>query len=522
MSVADILCEAGRAKRGAPRGAHGETRNGLPAGTDLRVDGPSNVAVPVDATGDRQVEPSGEARRLRPQQRDCQLAIDGIDVAMTRRAHLRRDLRRGAGRGRALIAGEAFVAMLIAGRELDRASGEIEERAVEAQACRPNSIARIILDLRAQGVDRRRIVAGAVAEQVERGCWIGIGQRLRDAGVTHQIAKEIALDLAAIGSRKIDRPRSEIAFEATAGGERVDGADAARRTNFACEIILDRDRLAGANRIDIERICGWHRHRSKCLDVGDQVEPAMRIECAPISGDAGPELLVGGGIERDAFLLRQDIDPLGLVDQMGLAGKQFGGRQGAAILARRNRIDAPVVGDEIARCTIGQAIVRASEARQIIGRDRAVGTGQRSTKIIFGSDHETAGRPALSRSLAQLILAEGAVCRARIEARLETVQPIAEAHIDDARHRIGAVDGRGTVGEDLDPVDRGRGDEREVDESTGPTPQRGTVAVEQHQRRLRAEATQIDAGTIAQIVADAVARTGAEVRFIGAARIVLR
>ncbi len=98
---------------------------------------------------------------------------------------------------------------------------------------------------------------------------------------------------------------------------------------------------------------------------------------------------------------------------------------------------------------------------------------------------------------AALVLAVGADPRGFVggEIDLRTLVGAFGDHVDHAGHRIGAVHRRGTVGQHFHAFDRCGGDRIDVDELGLEAGRRAVVgqpaAIEQHQRALRAEATQV-------------------------------
>ena len=87
-------------------------------------------------------------------------------------------------------------------------------------------------------------------------------------------------------------------------------------------------------------------------------------------------------------------------------------------------------------------------------------------------------------------------CVAIAGGNLEAVEVLAQDDVDDARDGVGAVHGRGAVLEDFDTLDRRHGDRVDVDEvggdAFGERADRDAAAVDQHQRRVGAEAAQAD------------------------------
>src|SRR5437868_3725421 len=100
--------------------------------------------------------------------------------------------------------------------------------------------------------------------------------------------------------------------------------------------------------------------------------------------------------------------------------------------------------------------------------------------IILIRDEDAAASPSLPHRLARLKLMQGAASDTVIKVRLEAVEAIAEAHVDHTRDRVGAIDGRGPVTQNLDAFDCTRRDERDIGESAQCTARGRSIAVEQH------------------------------------------
>ncbi len=90
------------------------------------------------------------------------------------------------------------------------------------------------------------------------------------------------------------------------------------------------------------------------------------------------------------------------------------------------------------------------------------------------------------------------------EVEPQAVEVVADREIDDARHRVGAVDGRGAAGDDLGALDQGL---RQVVDVHGGADARGAepAAVEHDQRTVRTQAPEVDLRPpVARIVRRAV------------------
>jgi len=118
--------------------------------------------------------------------------------------------------------------------------------------------------------------------------------------------------------------------------------------------------------------------------------------------------------------------------------------------------------------------------------------------------------PAFADNLAELQVGHVAIGRSRAEQRLGTLEAIAEPEIDDTRHRVRAVDRRGTVGEHLYSLHCSNRDQRDVGEGATKSSERGAGPVDKHERRRCPKAAQVDPATVGRIRSGPISRRRAE------------
>ncbi len=137
--------------------------------------------------------------------------------------------------------------------------------------------------------------------------------------------------------------------------------------------------------------------------------------------------------------------------------------------------------------------------------------------------HQVATLPRPAGRLRCLVLVHAAAGDAAVAQRGFIAGEIAaQDDVDHTADGVGAVDGRGAIGEDLHALDGTQRNQRDVDVLIAV---RGghAVAVDQRQRGARAEATQVDGGALAEVVAGiAVDAEVADVGAVGTTAEVLR
>jgi hypothetical protein len=200
------------------------------------------------------------------------------------------------------------------------------------------------------------------------------------------------------------------------------------------------------------------------LDRADRVEERVRIEVV---------LRGAVGLVEIAVAARHLVE----VDLLAV-------RQRGAAADGRGAVDAA----ERSRRGLGQGAGRAG--RHVDRFGLLIGRGKQDAAAAAALPGEQVDR---------VVAAIAAPGDAAAAADADAIEIRAGHQIDDARHRVGAVDRRGTVLEHIGTGQRDGGDHVEIGRGVraGPAGDEAAI-VEQHQRALDAEAAQVDlCGTIA-------------------------
>src|SRR5690606_17015966 len=141
------------------------------------------------------------------------------------------------------------------------------------------------------------------------------------------------------------------------------------------------------------------------------------------------------------------------------------------------------------------AAIRTTTRALILTPEVTLAAVQAVILRVFVGKHDVAALPAVAEQLAEL----GTRVVVRVvdaEGRFSALEIAAQDQVDHASDCIRAVDGRRTVGDDLHALQRCGRYRGGIHEGTGSAAGDHAVAVQQHQRRHRAQATQVDgAGT---------------------------
>src|SRR5690606_16018289 len=116
---------------------------------------------------------------------------------------------------------------------------------------------------------------------------------------------------------------------------------------------------------------------------------------------------------------------------------------------------------------------------------------QPAALIVLERKEHVAGVPGIAKRLAELLLVEtvgGAVAQIGFAALIVALRD----EVDDSTDRFRAIDCRSTVRDDLDACNGIAGNHRDVIAGALRACWRDATSVEQHERRLAANATQVD------------------------------
>ena len=117
-----------------------------------------------------------------------------------------------------------------------------------------------------------------------------------------------------------------------------------------------------------------------------------------------------------------------------------------------------------------------------------LGSGQGLTVIVFVGQHRRAARPLPSQNLSDLIFAARAVGGVSDpHPGLGAIIVVSEDDIHDAADSVGAVKGGGSVQQDIDALDCGGGDCRDIDEVAFGPRTREPASIDEDERGVTAQ-----------------------------------
>ncbi len=396
------------------------------------------------------------------EKRHEQFGIQGFYVARSWKARIGRSHRSERAEVLDTIIIIGLAAIFRAGGETNFAGRQSEERPVRPQGCRPAFECVDRLVAAPDKVDRRRIVGAAIAKDIERRRRVGVGERYREPRAVDDVSRIRLASLHAEGAADLDAPIADALFET---GGRRDGADPALvdlRSDVVDKIIGHLDRLTGAERIDVEGIGHRYARRSQRRDVADPAIFALRGKDRRAEGQTVSEIELERAIKAVDPLAGEDVG-LGAIVSAVLNPRQcLCGSKVSAVLAGWDAEDLAVRGPDRTGAGIDRPIVGTAERAKILAREIALACREGSAVRILIGHHETAAAPRLSEELAELDFGHVAVGGACAQHRFGTFEAVAEAEVDHARHRIRSINGRGSVGQHFDPLDRARGYERDI------------------------------------------------------------
>src|SRR5690606_32923733 len=138
------------------------------------------------------------------------------------------------------------------------------------------------------------------------------------------------------------------------------------------------------------------------------------------------------------------------------------GIQLGPVLSGRNGV-RHAVDHDISRAREGHTLIRSAPWPQIVGVEASLRCRQVVPVVVFARDHERSGAPYGAERAAEAPLIESA--RATVlSTELGAVVSLPQHDVHDTADRIGAVDARAAVGQNLHAIDRGSGDDRRIEE----------------------------------------------------------
>ena len=467
--------------------------------------------------------------------RHAEFAIGLVDRVFAA-VGLRRNVGAESG-GDARIGGEAaaLVGVLVADREAGGAARQVEQVAAQVGGVVVEVLVALVALVEGDEAQHRRRDRALAAEDVERNARRGAGgdgaeslrqpRRVDVAGerLVRVVEPEHRVDVpvpAALTHR--ERP-----VERARDREGVDPLAVVARAVFdqapADEVVIGR-RVAGAARRQrgaerVEGVGGVDRDRVQQVAVagaradeqrqrrGAVLRIAVVVEHPGAQVDVVADFLREIGEGAVAFRRGEDV-------VVGLCVEAVGGGERLEVAGRRGRIERVVAryaGDRLAQRQVvaehqeaaewRRAAAPAGQAARRIGagepRDGARGGRDRILLHIFRADDDVSRR-ALD-AVAEAVVLRVAVAMAEIGAVLrgggEAVLPRLGDDVDNAGHRLRAVERRRARGEHLDPLDHARGDRVEVDrrrDAAARRPVDEAQPVDEHERALGPEVAKVD------------------------------
>ncbi len=248
------------------------------------------------------------------------------------------------------------------------------------------------------------------------------------------------------------------------------------------------------------------RHRSTFRGGLERVAGDLAVRLAAGVGHVADEADVVGDVEvrvdeqRAALQRRQQVHLLrGAAAVVEVLVVELAGAQSGAATVRSLPCTgaagatpvAPLADDRVgAAVTDTRVGVQAEEA--VLGPDGLF-------LVVLGTDGDRAAIAGeADQEVSALLLAVALAVLAGVEVGFSTVEVLAGDDVDHAGHGVGAVDRRSAVLQHVDAFDGDGRDGRDVLEAIRRNAQ--TLAVDQHQRTLRAQVAQVDVRTAGFLV----------------------
>ena len=424
--------------------AEGHPVERLPGEAYLRIGGRPEITVMIISARQREREALPERSRVAvPDDRNEKLAVNRLDIAG--------EIFREADAAALTALHIGFTPIFGAYRDFEVATWKLRERTIHLHRADPCALAigeggRVVEDCG----DHRRI--GLVTERVERG------RQRRSCSGSGQCSR-IDPRLKRIVTRPVVAPvhtRLEVTRQVDVDARR----GIARSHPIGLVEVIVADQPVGPEIEVAEHRTGARRRAEVRVGSGDEDEGlpgqrrldrilAIRVEHIPPYRDAIRQIL----LRRDQAAMRaalwQKVDGAARI-----AGVD------ARLKVRRsvNRACEQVdVGIGAHRRACIDATLTAEIERAIV----AIRAGNVAVLLVLIGEHDGARSP---------VLTEDRACVQGVVVIRETVTEIgfkpryalAGDEVDHARDRFGPIDGRGTVGDDFDPLDRQFGDQRIV------------------------------------------------------------
>ena len=378
---------------------------------------------------------------------------------------------------------------LVAGGEREVAAGQRHQRAVQPHLVAEEAVQRRGEEdlVRDQVAHRLRRAAEAVG--VERRRRIRARERRVQCRVVGAEVGRRVVVIAAVADQRLELPAArEVDAHARRRLPVLRATGVHVQRQVVAEVVVERVRRAGeARRPDEERIGLRHGQRGAGVG-GPPHEVALAVETVEHDGDAFVDLVGRGRAERVVFLLGEKVLPGELVAEIGRARHQL--RRGRLRHARgRNGVGRGGRADRAGRAA-RDAVVAAAGGALVVAEEIAIIARQRIAMRVLVREHQLAALTHHAPGGADHPLAVfTAVGEAVTTEGLDAVERSPRDDVDDTRDGIRSVDRRRAIGDDLDPLDPERRDDRRVGRAAVVD---DAVTVEHHQRRIGADAAQVD------------------------------
>ena len=258
------------------------------------------------------------------------------------------------------------------------------------------------------------------------------------------------------------------------------------------------------------RPCAGRRHEER-IGRGDRQQSAdwkghrlvVASSVSRIAADleAVAQLLPRGGVDALPGLTGENIDPRPVVLEVGLPGEKIPGPKADAALSRRDGVGRDIAArgrvehHDVAGVAVVLSAVSSTAPTQVrVAGEPPFRSRQRLPIVIFVGDHRAAAGPSPADRLSELILAARAVPGvAQPYPGLRPFVVVTQDDVHHAAHRVGAVEGRGPVEQNIDASDRGRRDRGDIGEvALGPGAGQAST-VDQDERGVAAQAAKVHA-----------------------------
>jgi hypothetical protein len=485
------VLKARRAERSAVTALEQQPAYRRPVEPELGIGGAADVAVVVIADRRRQIEPFEPAHGIgAAEDRHIKFRKGGFLVAR----QLGIDRQRGRGLGALGVAGIGSIAQVFRTHgQAHVAAADGEQAAVRLKRSAPGAAG-------GKGIEHARVdriqhaLAVRSAERIESLGGISAAQPRGQHG---RIDPAGDLGAAVFTVDAVERHLPvvvDIPGQPAGHEDRVGIAGLVDRPQQRREIVFHGHlRRRAADRADEERVGVGHRQidnvrRGSLLDrLGGEI--AHRIDALDVQAQAVADLLVGITIEFVPFLLGQDVGGAQVFAEVAApCGQQAGRRGGYPRLRDGIGLSAD---DDIAGRTLAVAIVAPAARAQIVEHVVPLVALQIVVARIFVGEDRPARSPTGPRQ--QAALRQPVPVRKTVTAaQLDALVILAQDEVDHPRDRIRAIDRRSAIGDDLDPLNRDRGDGIDIDIVRRDPGKAHPLPVDQRQGCRRPHAAQID------------------------------